>query len=96
MEGESGFSPNTIDELHSSDIQGDQMADEKGVTRSIIDEFLSLDIEGDQMEGDSSVTPSIIDELIFGISKEIERNVKVVLLGVSLMIFLLRISNEGK
>ena len=30
-----------IDELHSSDIQGDQMEGESGVTRSIIDELHS-------------------------------------------------------
>ena len=32
MEGESGVTPNIIDELHSSDIQGDQMEGESGVT----------------------------------------------------------------
>ena len=30
-----------IDELHSSDIQGDQMEGESGVTRSIIDQLHS-------------------------------------------------------
>ena len=35
MEGESGFTRSTNDELHSSDIQGEQI--ESGVTRSIID-----------------------------------------------------------
>ena len=37
MEGENGFTRSIIDELHSSDRQGDQMEDESGVTRSIID-----------------------------------------------------------
>ena len=32
MEGEIGFSLSIIDELHSWDIQGDQMEDEIGVT----------------------------------------------------------------
>ena len=32
MEGESGLNPSIIDELHSSDIQGDQMEGESGVT----------------------------------------------------------------
>ena len=32
MEGESGASRKIIDELHSSDIQGDQMEGERGVT----------------------------------------------------------------
>ena len=41
MEGESGVTQSIIDELHSSDIQGDQMEGEGGVTRSIIDELHS-------------------------------------------------------
>ena len=41
MEGESGFTRSIIDELHSSDIQGDQMVGESGVTRRIIDELHS-------------------------------------------------------
>ena len=45
-----------IDELHSLDIQGDQMEAESGVTRSIIDELHSWDIQGDQKEGESGVT----------------------------------------
>ena len=37
MEGESGVTRSIIDELHSSDNQGDQKEGETGVTRSIID-----------------------------------------------------------
>ena len=37
MEGESGFNRSIMDELHSSEIQGDQMEGESGVIRSIID-----------------------------------------------------------
>ena len=44
MEGESGVTQNIIDELHSSDIQGDQTQGKSGVTRSIIDELHSSDI----------------------------------------------------
>ena len=44
-----------IDELHSSDIQRDQMEGESGVTRSIIDDLHSSDIQRDQMEGESGV-----------------------------------------
>ena len=44
MEGESGVTRSIFDEVHSSDIQGDQMEGERGVTRSIIDELHSLDI----------------------------------------------------
>ena len=37
MVGETGAIRSIIDELHSSDIQRDQMEGESGVTRSIID-----------------------------------------------------------
>ena len=47
MEGGSGVTRSIIDELHSWDIQGDQMEDESGVTRSIIDELHSSEIQGD-------------------------------------------------
>ena len=36
MECESGVTRSIIDEIHSLDIQGDQMEGESGVTRSII------------------------------------------------------------
>ena len=51
MEGESGISRSVIDELHSSDIQGDQTGGENGVTRIINDELHSSDNQEDQMEG---------------------------------------------
>ena len=41
MESEIGVSRSIIDEIHTLDIQGDQMEDESGVTRSIIDELHS-------------------------------------------------------
>ena len=47
MEDESGVTRSIIDEIHSWDIQGDQMEGESGVTRSIIDELHSWDIQGD-------------------------------------------------
>ena len=62
MEGQSGVN-RSINELNSSDIQGDEMECESGVTRSIIDELDCSDIQGDHMEGESEVTRSIIDEL---------------------------------
>ena len=49
MEGESGVNRRMIDELHSWDIQGDQLEGESGVTRSTIDELIvqiSKDIKG--------------------------------------------------
>ena len=63
MLGESGVTGSIIDELHSSDIQGDEMEVARGVTRSMTVELCSSDIQGDQMEGENSVTPSIIDGL---------------------------------
>ena len=47
MEGESRFNRSVNDELHSSNIQGDQTEGESGVTRSIIDELHSSDIQVD-------------------------------------------------
>ena len=44
MEGESGIIRSIIDELHSSDIQGDQTEAEIGVARSIINELHSSDM----------------------------------------------------
>ena len=51
MAGESGVTRSIIYELHSPDIQGDQMECEGGVTQSIIDELHSSDIQRCQMEG---------------------------------------------
>ena len=50
MAGEIGVTLSIIDELHSGDIQGDQMAGEGAVSQSIIDELHYWDIQGDQME----------------------------------------------
>ena len=47
MEGQSGITRSIIDELDSSDIQGDQMEGESGVTENSVDELHSLDIQGD-------------------------------------------------
>ena len=44
MELGSGATRSIIEKLHSSDIQGDQMAGEGGVTGSITDELHSSDI----------------------------------------------------
>ena len=47
MEGESVVTRSIIDDLHSSDIQRDQMEDGSGAARSIIDELHPSDIERD-------------------------------------------------
>ena len=41
MEDESGLTRSIIDELHTWDIQGDQIKSESGVTRRIMDELHS-------------------------------------------------------
>ena len=41
MAGESGVTRSVIDELHSWDMQGDQIVGESGVTRSITDQLHS-------------------------------------------------------
>ena len=96
MEGASGFTASIIDELLSSDIQGDQLERESGVTGSIIDEFHSSYIRRDQMEGESSVTGSIFDELHSLDIHEIKRKVKPVLHEVSLIDFIPWIANKIK
>ena len=73
------------------------MEGEGGVTRIIIVELFFSDIQGDQIEGESGATRSFIDELhSSAICKEIKWKVKLVLLEVSLMNFILRISNKIK
>ena len=47
MEGETGVTRSIMDELHSSDIQGDQMEGGSCVTGSIIDELHPKHIQGD-------------------------------------------------
>ena len=47
MEGESGVTRSIIDELHSWDIQRDQMEGESGATPSVTDELHSSDIQRD-------------------------------------------------
>ena len=96
MEGESGVTRSIIDELSSSVIQGDQMEGESGVTRSMIDELNSSDIQRDLMEGESGVTRSIIDEVVSSDIQGDQMEGEMVLFEVSLMNFILRISNEIK
>ena len=45
MDIESGVTRSVIDELHSWDIQGEQVDGETLVTRSILDELHSWDIQ---------------------------------------------------
>ena len=47
MEGESGVTRSIIDDLHSCDIQGEQMEGESGFTISIINELHPWDVPED-------------------------------------------------
>ena len=46
MAGESSVTRIIIDQIHPSDIQGDQMQGESGLTRSFIDEVHCWEIQG--------------------------------------------------
>ena len=72
MEGESGVTRSIIDDLHSSDIQGDQMEGESGVTQSIIDELHSSGIQGDQMGRESMVLLEV-SSMILGYPRKSNR-----------------------
>ena len=76
MEAESAATRSIIDELHFSDIQGDQMEGESGVTQSIIDELHSWDIQGDQMESERVLFEVSSINFILGICQEIKYKVK--------------------
>ena len=45
MEGQSGVTRSVIDELYSSDIEGDQLEGRSGFIRSIIGDLHSSDIQ---------------------------------------------------
>ena len=60
---ESGVGPSIIHQLHSWDIQRDEIEFESVVTRSMIHELHSWDIQGDEMESENDVTRCMIDEL---------------------------------
>ena len=72
------------------------MEGESCVTRSIIDELNSSYIHRGQIEDETGVTRIVIDEYHSSDIQEIKGNVKVVLLEVSLMNFIFRLSKEIK
>ena len=86
MEGESGGTRSIIDEIHSKDIQGDQMEGEIGVTRSVIDELHCWEIVIFKVK---VVLPEVsLTNFILPISKEIKWKLKVVLFKVKLIPFI--------
>ena len=68
MEREEGFTRSIFDELHSSDIQGDQIEGESPLTGCVNDELLSSGIQGDQIEGKIGVTRTFMMNFIMWIS----------------------------
>ena len=76
MEGESGVARSIIDELHSSDIQGDQMEGGSGVTRSIIDQHHSSDMIKWKVK--DVLLEVLLMNFILRISNKIKWKVKVV------------------
>ena len=91
MEGEGSFSRSIIDEVHSSEIQRDQM--EGGIVLlevSLMKFILWISNDVRQKVKVVSLELSLMN-FILGISREIKWKVNVVLLEVSLMNFILRI-----
>ena len=87
MYGESGVTRRIIDEVHSSDIQADQMEGERGVTRSINMNFIFRISKQIKYKVKVVVLEVSFMNFILRISKEIKGHVKVVLLEVSLINF---------
>ena len=72
MEGESGVTRSILEEVHNSEIQGDQMVGKSGVTRRIINKLHSLDKQRDEMEGEVVLLEVSLANFILRISKEIK------------------------
>ena len=96
MEGESGVTRSIIDELHYSDIQGDQMEGEKMLLELSWMNFILR--VSNEIKWKVKVVLLEVSSMIFilGINKEIRWNVNVVLVEVSLMNFILGISKQIK
>ena len=94
MEGEGGVTRSVIDELHSTDIQGDQMEGESGVPRSLIDELHSSDPVKWKVKV-LLLEVSLVKFIVLR-CKEIKWRDQLVLLSISLMNFILGISKETK
>ena len=63
MEGESGVTRSIIDELHCSDIQGDQMEVKVVLLEVSLMNFIPCRSNEIKKEGESGCTQSIIDEI---------------------------------
>ena len=92
----SGVPRNIIDEIHSWDIQGDDMESESGVTRSINMNFILWISKLIKYKLKMVLLEVSLINVIVRISNEIEWKVKVVLLEVSLTNLILGISKEIK
>ena len=69
MKGESGVTRSIIDQLHSSDIQEDEMEGGSGVTQSIIDELHFSNLVNGKVK--VALLEVSLMNFILGISKEI-------------------------
>ena len=89
MLGESDVTRSIIDELHSLDIQGDQMEGESGFIGSTMMIFVLPIWKEIKWKVKVVLLEVSLMHFILRISKEIKWKVKMVLLEVSLMIFIL-------
>ena len=97
MEGESGVTRSVIDELHSCDINRDQVEGENGLTEvSLMNLILGISEEEIKWKVKVMLLQVLLMNFIFGISKEIKWKVEVVLPKVSLMNFILRMWSNGR
>ena len=72
MEGEGRVARSIIDELHSWNIQGDQMEGKSGLARSIFDELHSWISKGFKLKVKVVLLEVSLMNFILGISKEIK------------------------
>ena len=72
MKGEIGVTRSKIHEIHSLEIQRDQMEGESGVTQGIIDELLSSDIQLDEMKVKVVLLVVVLMNFILRITKDIK------------------------
>ena len=82
MEGESRVTRGIFDELHSSDIHGDEVEGEGGLTQGFIDKLLCWDIQGEKLKVKVVVLKVSWMNFFLQIPNEIKRKLKVVLLEV--------------
>ena len=96
MNGERGVTQSIIDELHSWDIQGDQMEGESGALEVSLMNFILRTSKEVKWKVKLELLEVSLKNLILRIKKDLKFKLKVVLLKVSLMKITLGISKENK